>query len=74
MVVRWPEIFRGLEFAKSDDEHGQNIDAEAWYGGDYNKAWFKAQGERSNGRLQNLQNLRTEALWNHTISPFWSTQ
>lgn len=64
-------LFNNLEFAKSDNEHGQAIDAEAWYGGDYNKAWFKMQGERSDGRLQNM---RTEALWNHTISPFWSTQ
>ena len=64
-------LFNNLEFAKSDNEHGQAIDAEAWYGGDYNKAWFKAQGERSDGRLRNL---RTEALWNHTIAPFWSTQ
>jgi copper resistance protein B len=46
-------LFNNLEFAKSDDDHGRNIDAEAWYGGDYNKTWFKeAQDERSNGRLQ----------------------
>jgi copper resistance protein B len=60
-----------FEYAKGDGEHGQNIDAEAWYGNDYNKAWFKAEGERRGGRLESL---RTEALWDRTFATFWSTQ
>jgi copper resistance protein B len=64
-------LFDKLEYAKGDGEHGQNVDAEAWYGNDYNKAWFKAEGERRGGHLQSL---RTEALWDRTIATFWSTQ
>jgi len=60
-----------FEYAKGDGEHGQNIDAEAWYGNDYNKAWFRAEGERRGGRLDSL---RTEALWDRTFATFWSTQ
>jgi copper resistance protein B len=60
-----------FEYAKGDGEHGQNVDAEAWYGNDYNKAWFKADGERRGGHLQSL---RTEALWDRTFATFWSTQ
>ena len=60
-----------FEYAKGDGEHGQNLDAEAWYGNDYNKAWFKAEGERRGGHLQSL---RTEALWDRTFATFWSTQ
>jgi copper resistance protein B len=60
-----------LESAKGDGEHGQNIDLEAWYGNDWDKLWLKADGERSEGRLQSL---RKEALWDHAIAPFWSTQ
>jgi copper resistance protein B len=64
-------LFDKLEYAKGDGEHGQNIDFEAWYGDDWNKLWLKAEGERSDGRLQSL---RKEALWDHAIAPFWSTQ
>lgn len=64
-------LLDNFEYAKGDGEHGQNIDGEAWYGNDYNKAWLKAEGERRDGRLQTL---RTEALWDHTFVPFWSTQ
>jgi copper resistance protein B len=60
-----------LEYAKGDGEHGQNLDLEAWYGNDWDKLWLKAEGERSDGRLQSL---RKEALWDHTIAPFWSSQ
>lgn len=60
-----------FEYAKGDGEHGQNLDAEAWYGNDYNKAWFKAEGERRGGHLQSM---RTEALWDRTFATFWSTQ
>lgn len=60
-----------FEYAKGDGEHGQNLDAEAWYGNDYNKAWFKAEGERRGGELQSM---RTEALWDRTFATFWSTQ
>lgn len=60
-----------FEYAKGDSEQGQNIDAEGWYGNDYNKAWFKAEGERRGGRPESL---RTEALWDRTFATFWSTQ
>jgi len=64
-------LFDKLEYAKGDGEHGQNIDAEAWYGGDLDKVWLRAEGERRDGHLQTL---RTEALWDHAIAAFWSTQ
>jgi copper resistance protein B len=64
-------LVNNLEYTHSRHENGQNLDAEAWYGGDYNKAWFKAEGERRGGRLESL---RTEVLWDRIFSPFWSTQ
>lgn len=60
-----------LEYAKGDGENAQSIDLEAWYGNDWDKLWVKADGERSGGRLQSL---RKEALWDHAIAPFWSSQ
>lgn len=61
-----------LEYAH--DNHGNNaafLDAEAWYGEDFNRIWVKAEGEGTRGRLEDL---RTEALWNHAISTYWGTQ
>ncbi|WP_295176054.1 copper resistance protein B [Variovorax sp. SCN 67-20] len=60
-----------LEYAKARDARGQNLNLEVWYGGDYNKLWIKAEGERRSGRLDAF---RTEALWDHAIATFWSTQ
>ena len=60
-----------FEYAHSKDGNAQVLDAQAWYGGDYNKLWLKADGERARGRLKDL---RTEALWDHAIAPFWGLQ
>lgn len=64
-------LINNAEIAGGDGEHGQDLDADAWYGGDYDKAWFKAEGARRGGHLESL---RTEALWDHAVAPFWSTQ
>jgi copper resistance protein B len=64
-------LLDSAELSRGDGEHGQNLDAEAWFGGDYNKLWLKAQGERTGGRLESM---RTEALWDRAFAPFWSTQ
>ncbi len=46
-------------------------DGQAWYGGDYNKAWFKTEGERVRGRTQDA---RAELLWDHVVARWWSLQ
>ena len=60
-----------LEMYSGDGSHVQSIDMQAWYGGDIDKLWFKAESERSDGRLGAT---RVEALWNHAISAYWGTQ
>lgn len=60
-----------LEYARGRGERGQNLNLEAWYGGDYNKLWLKAEGERRGGQLDAF---RTEVLWDHAIATYWSTQ
>lgn len=60
-----------LEYARDGGNNGQKLDAEAWYGGDYNKAWVKLEGERRNGRLEGF---RSEVLWDRVFATFWSTQ
>jgi copper resistance protein B len=60
-----------LEYRHGADADGAAIDAQAWYGGDVDKAWLKVSGERSDGHWRDL---RTEALWAHAATAFWDTQ
>ena len=60
-----------LEATRTHGEHGQSLDAQAWYGGDLDKLWIKVDGERGNGRLGAT---RTEALWNHAVATYWGLQ
>jgi copper resistance protein B len=46
-------------------------DGAAWYGGDYNKLWFKSEGERRDGRTEDV---RCELLWDRVFSRWWSVQ
>ncbi|HET6906958.1 MAG TPA: copper resistance protein B [Rhodanobacteraceae bacterium] len=62
------------QFEYAHDNRGNNavfLDGELWYGADLDKLWLKAEGESSRGRLEDL---RTEALWNHAIGTYWGTQ
>lgn len=52
------------------DEHGQDVEGEAWYGGDYNKLWLKGEAERRDGET----GWQAEVLWDRAFAPFWSTQ
>ena len=61
------------QFEYADGRHGNStfIDGDAYYGTDFDKLWVKVEGERSSGKLQDL---RAEALWDHAIATYWSTQ
>jgi copper resistance protein B len=45
-------------------------DADAWYGGDFDKIWLLSEGEHSDGRLD----ARTELFWDHAFANFWDWQ
>ena len=60
-----------LEYADGSNGHALFIDGEAYYGTDLDKLWLKAEGEHSGGKLQEL---RTEALWNHAYATYFSSQ
>jgi copper resistance protein B len=64
-------LMNQLEY--TNDNHGNGagfLDAEGWYGKDFNKLWLQAEGEAARGRLEDL---RTEVLWDHAISAYWNT-
>ena len=59
-----------LEWRRADDAI-IDWDAQAWYGGDYNKVFFKTEGERVDGRTENA---RAELLWDRIFARRWSVQ
>jgi copper resistance protein B len=48
-------------------------DAQAWYGGDYNKLWLKSEGEWNSGQ-RSLESHELQVLFSHAIAPFWDVQ
>jgi len=59
------------KFEYAEKDHSLRLDGEAFYGGDYNKLWLKADGGRANSRLAAT---RLEFLWDRIFATYWSTQ
>lgn len=60
-----------LEAVRADNNTSTAYDLQAWYGGSYDRAVLKAEGDVDSGKLQEG---RTEVLWGHAIRPFWDAQ
>lgn len=51
--------------------NGGRWDGAVWVGGDYNKLWFKSEGQKSSGTSGDAE---AQALYSRMISPFWNFQ
>lgn len=60
-----------FEWARTDDDSFIVYDVLAWYGRDYDRVWFKSDGESDGGRLEEA---RSELLWGHAVAAYWDTQ
>lgn len=60
-----------LERVYGRDDNATAYDAQAWFGGTYDRLLLKVEGERSR---DTLQEARTELLWSHALAPFWDRQ
>jgi copper resistance protein B len=60
-----------LEWREGDGMNGPAWNAQGWYGTDYNKLWFKTEGERFGSVTQDG---RVELLWDRIFSRWWSWQ
>lgn len=60
-----------FESVHGNGANGQDWEAEGWLGNDHDKLWLRSEGERRGGRLDDGD---VEALWNHTLATYWSTQ
>ncbi len=50
--------------------HSVAWQADAWYGGDFDKLWLRSEGEHEDGRLD----VRAELFWDHAFDTFWDWQ
>jgi copper resistance protein B len=60
-----------LEWRNTKGGNAAFWDAQAWYGGDYNKVWLKTEGERAGGATRDA---RADLLWDRIISRWWNLQ
>jgi len=59
-----------FERAKSNDAYSTAWNAQAWYGGDFDKLLLRTEGEREHGATD----ARVEAFWNHAFASYWDWQ
>jgi copper resistance protein B len=59
-----------LEWREIDGKDAAVWDVEAWYGDDYNKAWFRSEGERVAGAAEAV----AELFWDRIVSRWWHLQ
>lgn len=62
-----------LEYSWNNKGRDSSVwDVQGWVGGDYNKFWFKTEGETiASGRTEDAE---VQALYARLISPFWYLQ
>ncbi|KAF7957182.1 copper resistance protein CopB [Cupriavidus sp. UYMU48A] len=60
-----------LEWAHANGANAANWEAQAWFGGTYNRLVIKTEGEAAKGKVHDA---RTELLWGHAVAPYWDTQ
>jgi copper resistance protein B len=61
-----------LELLARSGRDGYAWEGDAWFGGDYDKLWFKTEGEGEiGGRLEAAE---VQALWSRAIRPFFDFQ
>ena len=65
----WSVLVDRLEYQKDNDS--TVYDAQAWYGTTFNRFVIKAEGDISNGTLEESS---TDLLWGHALNAYFDTQ
>lgn len=61
------------EFRTGDQPDAFVLDAEGWVGGDYQRFWWKAEGEQET-KGEKAGEIEVQGLYSRLISPFWDFQ
>ncbi|WP_369426106.1 copper resistance protein B [Croceibacterium aestuarii] len=71
MPVFWLQGDR-LEYRAREGSDAYLWDAQGYYGGDYDKFWFKSEGEGRFGKTP--ESAEVQGLWSHAIGPWFDLQ
>lgn len=61
-----------LEYQARDGHDGYAWEGDAWYGGDYDRLWFKSEGEGGFGGA--LEEAEAQLLWSRALGPWFNLQ
>ena len=61
-----------LEYRDGDGEQSYNWDAQGWVGEDFNKLWFKTEGEKIDGG--EVEEAEVQLLYSRLLTPFFDVQ
>ncbi|MEZ5291965.1 MAG: copper resistance protein B [Vicinamibacterales bacterium] len=62
-------LFDQFEWQTGHGARGLSVDASGWVGTDLDRFWFRAEGDRPNGRFEQAQ---VQALYGRAVSPWWT--
>lgn len=65
-------MFNLAEYQAREGRDGFRWDGEAWYGGDINRLWLKAEGVGTFGK--GVEEAEVQALYSRAIDPYWNVQ
>lgn len=71
MTLAWVQGDR-FEYRVREGEDGYLWDLQGWVGGDFDKFWFKSEGEGVFGN--GLESAEIQGLWSHAVGPWVDLQ
>lgn len=70
--IYWKLLADELEYVPGPESRPIAFDASFWIGGDYNRVWVKAEGDRAT--VGSGGELEAQLLYSRLIAPFWELQ
>jgi copper resistance protein B len=67
-AVNYFVLFDQLEWQASEGANDVNVDSQGWIGGDRDRLWFRAEGDRTGGRVGDAQ---AHVLYARQFSRWW---
>lgn len=72
-TINYLVLFEKLEFRSGEASDAAIVDAQGWVGGDFNRFWWKAEGEQET-RTPKTGEIELQALYGRLIHPYWDVQ
>jgi copper resistance protein B len=69
----WLVLLDQLEYRVQDGANAVAWDGQGYYGGDYERIWFKTEGEYSTGR-EEFEKAEVQLLYSRLVGYYWNAQ